>query len=472
MLQRPRTILPTLGTAAFCLLLTACALTPPDAAPDLPLPEHFSAQGTAKLDNDWWLDFEDPQLQALMQQTFTRNYSLQAARERLNQAEAQARKAGASLFPDIGASGSGRRTRADNGITLGNSTDYSLGLEAAYELDFWGRNQASREGARFDWLASRESLDAATMTLAATLANTWYALQEQANQLTLLAEQRENLANTLKLIDFRYQSGRAPATDVMQQQLQLEAIEADIIQARAQQQVLLHQLNILTGQAPSAPLDWKAAALPTLPDLPDTGLPATLTERRPDLRQAWFEVESLRQGVVVARADRLPRLTLTASLSTTSGHWNNLFDTWAASLLGGITAPLFDGGQRKAEADRALYALQESVQNYTQTVLEALGEVEDALVREDHQQAYLAQLTQQVTLATQILDLTQLRYAKGATDYLNVLQAQKSLQDLQRQHLTAQRQLIEYRIALHRALAGGWHPGKNDHHEPPAGQEV
>ncbi|OQX34701.1 MAG: hypothetical protein B0D91_12000 [Oceanospirillales bacterium LUC14_002_19_P2] len=98
--------------------------------------------------------------------------------------------------------------------------------------------------------------------------------------------------------------------------------------------------------------------------------------------------------------------------------------------------------------------------------------MEDALVREGHQQAYLTQLTQQVTLATQILDQTQLRYAKGATDYLNVLQAQKSLQDLQRQHLTAKRQLIEYRIALYRALAGGWHPDNTDHHEPPAGQEV
>ena len=177
----------------------------------------------------------------------------------------------------------------------------------------------------------------------------------------------------------------------MQQQLQLATIEADIIQARARQQVLVHQLNILIGQAPSAPLEWTPALLPVLPDLPDTGLPAALTERRPDLRQAWFKVESLRQSVVVARADRLPRLTLTASLSATSDHWHNLFDTWAASLIGGITAPLLDGGQRKAEADRTLCALQESVQNYTQTVLEAFGEVENALVREARQQAYLTQ---------------------------------------------------------------------------------
>ncbi|OQX34703.1 MAG: hypothetical protein B0D91_12010 [Oceanospirillales bacterium LUC14_002_19_P2] len=189
MLQQPRTLLPTLGTAALCLLLAACALTPPETAPDLPLPEQFTAQGDAELDNDWWLDFNDPQLQALMRLTLTQNYSLQATRERLNQAEAQARKAGASLFPDMSASGSGKRTRVDNGTTLGNSTDYTLGLEAAYELDFWGRNQANRESARYDWLASRESLDAATMTLAATLTNTWYALQEQANQLTLLSKQ-------------------------------------------------------------------------------------------------------------------------------------------------------------------------------------------------------------------------------------------------------------------------------------------
>ena len=459
------------GSTAFCLLLTACALAPPDTV-DLTLQKHFTTTGSARLDNDWWRDFNDPQLQTLMQQTFIRNYSLQAARDRLNQAEAQARKAGAALFPDISTSGSRKRTRTDNGIIIDNSTEYKLGLEAAYELDFWGKNQARRKRARYDWLASRESLDAVTMTLAATLTNTWYALQEQSNQLTLLAKQQKNLATVLQLTDLRYQSGRAPATDVMQQQLQLAAIEADIIQARARQQVLVHRLNILIGQAPSAPLDWTPALLPVLPDLPDTGLPAALAERRPDLRQAWFKVESLRQSVVVARADRLPRLTLTASLSTTSNHWHNMFDTWAASLLGGITAPLLDGGQRKAEADRTLCALQESVQNYTQTVLEAFGEVEDALVREARQQAYLTRLARQVTLATQILEQTRLRYAKGATDYLEVLQAQASLQGLQRQHLSAQRQLIEYRIALYRALAGGWHPDKTNQHEPSAGQEA
>lgn len=471
MLQRSRILLSTLGMAVLCLLLTACALTPPDTADPI-LQEHFSSTGSARLDNNWWQDFEDSQLQTLMQQTFTQNYSLQAARDRLSQAEAQARKVGASMFPGISASGSRKRTRMDNGITIGNNTEYKLGLEATYELDFWGKNQASRKRARYDWLASRESLDAATMTLAATLANTWYTLQEQTNQLALLTKQQKNLTDTLQLINFRYQSGRAPATDIMQQQLQLAAIEADIIRTKAQQQVLIHQLNILIGRAPSAPLDWAPIILPALPDLPNTGLPAELTKRRPDLRQAWFKVESLRQSVVVARADRLPRLTLTTSLSTTSDHWHHLFDTWASNLLGGITAPLLDGGRRKAEADRALSALQESVQNYTQTVLKAFGEVEDALVREDRQKAYLNQLTRRVTLATQIFGQTQLRYTKGATDYLDVLQAQKSLQGLQSQHLTAQRQLIEYRIALYRALAGGWHLNKIDRRKPSANQEA
>ena len=190
MLQRSRTLLAGFGSTALCMLLTACALAPPDTA-DLTLQEHFTITGSAKLDNDWWRDFNDPQLQTLMQQTFIRNYSLQAARDRLNQAETQARKVWATLFPDISTSGSRKRTRTDNGIIIDNSNEYKLGLEAAYELDFWGKNRASRKRARYDWLASRESLDAATMTLAATLTNTWYALQEQTSQLMLLAEQQK-----------------------------------------------------------------------------------------------------------------------------------------------------------------------------------------------------------------------------------------------------------------------------------------
>jgi outer membrane protein TolC len=160
--------------------------------------------------------------------------------------------------------------------------------------------------------------------------------------------------------------------------------------------------------------------------------------------------------VAAAVADQFPRISLSARVEASAAETKDLFDNWLASLGANLTAPLLDGGLRAAEVDRTRARAEEQLHAYGQSILDALREVEDALVEERQQERYLASLGRQVELSRQASDQTRDRYAKGAEDFLRVLTALQSYQSLQRRELQARRELIEFRIGLYRALGGGW----------------
>ncbi len=162
------------------------------------------------------------------------------------------------------------------------------------------------------------------------------------------------------------------------------------------------------------------------------------------------------RDVAAAIAARYPRLSLSASLSAAASAPAQLLQGWAASLVAGVVAPLFDGGQRKADVQRARAQLTERVQSYAETVLTALAEVEDALASEAKQRDLLTSLDRQLALASDVLVQVEGAYAAGMSDYLKVIDAIESVQSLQRQRLQAQSDLVQTRIALCRALAGSW----------------
>jgi outer membrane protein TolC len=223
-----------------------------------------------------------------------------------------------------------------------------------------------------------------------------------------------------------------------------------------QAQVLENQLNLLIGTPPGQLQLPHVAKLITLPSLPSTGIPAALVQNRPDVRSAWYRVLSADQSTAAAVADRFPRLSISAGLSTGGEYADELFDNWLASLAGNLVAPLVDGGLRKAEVARSRAVTEERLHAYGQTVLEALGEVEDALAREARQREYLLSLEKQLDLAQSVIGRVRDRYLNGAEEYQRVLDALLSYQQLQRNYLSGRRTLIQYRIDLCRALGGGW----------------
>lgn len=435
------------------LLLAGCTSIPSQREIPIEPPPHFSLAGGEQPSSDqWWRDFADPNLATLIEQALSRNFSLRAAWARLRQADAVARREGASLWPTLDAQGSVTRRDSDSAKA---DTTRQFGFSAAYEIDLWGRLRASSEAAALDADASAADLRTAALSLSAKVADTWYQLMEQRAQFALIEGQIDTNRQLLKLVDARFRIGQASASDIYRQRQLLAQTEGELTQADTRLNTLRHQLTILLGSPPGTQPLPDGMQLPALGPLPATGLPADLLQRRPDLQAALLRLGAADARAAAAVAARYPRLDLSASL-TTPGTSGGLFAGWLGSIVAQLSAPLFDGGQRSAEAERARAAALESLNNYGQTLLEALGEVEQALTAETGQKTYLASLEAQLQQAEAVVRQERQRYFQGDTDYLSVLDALRSRQALERQQVTAQRQLISDRILLVRALAGGW----------------
>jgi len=453
----PRGGLWCLGLA---LLTASCAAPQPNVKALVEVPTVFSESGTEVLPEHWWLTFNDPNLNLLIEQALRDNFSLRSVWDRLTQAEAVARKAGAPLWPSVTGSFDGRRTRSevDGRVPdeIVNGTDLSLGALASYEVDVWGRVRSTRDAAALDVLASREQLQAAAITLSAQVGAVWYALVEQRGQVQVLQQQIQANEAVLEVITARFRSGKAGAADVLRQRQLVESVRGDLVLAEANVTLLEYQLAILLGQAPKASIAPAQSSLPTLEPLPDAGLPADLVCRRPDIRQAYYEVLASDRRVAAAVADLFPRIGISAGIDTSGAEWRDLFNNWMGTLAANVVAPLFEGGSRRAEVQRARAAVSESLNLYGQSVLNALGEVEDALEQERRQRDYIVSVDKQLDLSQRTIDRLKDSYLYGAVNYIDILQALVSKQSLERTQLQAQFALVLYRIDLCRALGSGW----------------
>lgn len=416
------------------------------------VPARFSSGGSGAPPNRWWTAFKEPHLDRLVSKALAGNLSLRVAWDRLDQARAVMRKAGAALYPKLDAGGAVSGTLSSGG----HSVSGTLELAASYEVDLWGRVRATRSAARLDAFASKQILRAVAISLSAEVVNTWLRLQDALAQKALLVEQLALNRRVLKLVVYTFRQGQGQAADVLQQQQLVESAQGSLAQVSAAVQVFRHQIAILLGRAPVGKTGLARRPLPALPALPATGLPSELLRRRPDVRSAFYKVKAADRRVAAAVADRYPRLSIAAGGSVTGGFNGQLFRTWLANLAANLLAPLFDGGERRAEVQRARAAWSEALNSYGQTVLVALREVEDALTRERHQRRYLASLDRQLRLSTAVVAQTRYNYLNGADSYIRVLYALIHHQSLQRGRLLAQRTLLEYRVSLYRALAGGW----------------
>ncbi len=444
------------GLLLLAVLVSGCSPAFHPVKVPVALPEQFSESGTSKLPDRWWLSFEDPVLDGLIEQALAGNFSLKTAWDRLTQAEAVARKEGADLWPTLDVEGGDSRSLDHDADGTSNSSSLSLGLVASYELDLWGRIRSSRDAAAFDLQASSEDLRAAALSLSAEVAEGWYQLVEQYGQLEVLDAQLAANEQILELVTLQFRTGQVSISDVLQQRQLVEANRGERAQAESRAAVFEHQLAILLGVSPQQLEIPRVTSFSALAPMPTTGLPAALVQQRPDLRSAYYGVLAADSTLAAALADRFPRLSLSAQVTTSGEHTRELFNNWLTTLAANLTAPVLDGGLRKAEVDRTRAAASEALNSYAQTILEALGEVEDALIQEQRQGDYISSLNQQLDLAGQVTERVRDRYLKGAVDYQRVLDALLSQQQLQRSLLTARQEQIQYRINLCLALGGGW----------------
>ncbi|QDU35097.1 Outer membrane protein OprM precursor [Poriferisphaera corsica] len=454
------------------LSLTACNFTPPIDDSPIPLPDTYTqldpnvnyAEAPTPLPARWWQSFNDPNLSALIEEALTHNFTIKSAWARIDQARAAAAQTGAASYPSVDFTNRNSRTRnevnspSNPGMPASTtySTSLSLGLAASYEVDLWGRIKTQQQAAIAELNATELDLQSAATTLAANIANAWYQLIDQQQQRRILNQQIELNNKHLQVLEARFAVGQAGAPDILQQKQLIESNNASLFQVDSQITVLQNQLAILLGNPPTLEnTTFKTPKnLPGLPALPDTGVPANILNNRPDVHAAFIRLQASNYRIATAIADKLPKLSLSLSATTESTNLQDLFDNWLATIAANISAPIFDAGRREAEVDRQKALTDVAYNTYSQTILTALQDIENALAQERNQTKYLASLKTQLDIASNVEEEVRNNYYKGNADFLRVLSAQQSTQTLQRQVSTAHQNLLAFRVALCRALAG------------------
>lgn len=411
----------------------------------------------------WWTAFDDSDLNRQIDRALDGSFTLAAALQRLRAAQALARRESSDLWPDVNGFGEAEGIFRTDGP---EESLFALGLDAAYEVDLWGRIESRVEAERLRASATEADYHAVALTLSAEIARTWYSLIEGHAQLALLDEQLKTNLTGVKLLELRFGGGgddRVGSADVLRQRQLAESTREQIVIARSRVDVLEHRLAVLQGQAPQGATYNVGIELPPLPPLPDTGLPLELLQRRPDVRRDYLALWAADRDLASAVSAQYPRISLTGSLTTAAESPENLFREWILVTTGQLIAPLIDGGERRAQVDLNAALLRQLVAEYGETVRLAFREVEDALALERYQLERIESLDKQYTLARQARKALQDRYFEfgevvGETEYLDVLTATTTEQQLQRDILSARLELILTRIALYLALAGSFDP--------------
>jgi NodT family efflux transporter outer membrane factor (OMF) lipoprotein len=431
------------------------------------VPADYGAAGVDGIETQAWCsDFGQPGLDTLVERAWAENLELKAAWARLEQAEAAADIAEAPLWPTVGADGGvsyskrylGDISEAAQGFLPDSQTEtnWNLSAAAAYEIDVWGRLRHRARAADLDAAAVEASVRSLAMTLTSQVAEAWFDVIAQRERLELLEQQLVLSEDVLALTRRRFESGLVSALDVSQQQQNLESLRAQVATAAAQLMTSRHRLAVLIGEPPTDAVDVDADDLPELAALPDPGVPADLLERRPDVRAAFLQLQAADERTAAAVADQLPSLQLSANIGLQAQELAKLFDQLFWTVAAGVSQPLFEGGRLRAEVRRSESAAEEQLYNYAQTLLTALREVRDALVLEQSQVERIEILRRELDQAEASLDIAQRQYRAGQLDYLRILTALQSLQQVEQTLLEARRQRLSYRISLCRALGGSW----------------
>ena len=451
--------------------LVACNLGPHYKRPDIPPPQAWrdppGSEQPGWPSSDWWRGFNSPTLNDLMDQARVANDDLGAAIARIQQADAQARIAGAPLLPSVGLDGDGTRQRAQQ-TTLSPAgkvtavprtfNTFTAELTASYEIDFWGKNRALRDAARMAALASRYDRATVELTVMQSVASTYFQALELRDRLKVANDNVASARDTLKGLQLEAQVGTVTALDVAQQQTTVATLDAAIPPLNQQLGETLDALAILLGKQPEA-VDVTTGTLGDLAE-PEVvpGMPSELLARRPDVAQAEAQLIAANANIAAARAAFFPTISLTAAGGYVSPALNTLFNPVSRvfNATAGLTQPIFQGGALvgQYQLNKGRYA--ELLSDYHKAVISAFGNVEDALVSVQQTAEQLRREQEAVATARHAYELTQAQFHAGTINILVVLSTETAL-------FTAQDTLVQVKyshlnalVALFSALGGGW----------------
>ncbi|KAH0442944.1 hypothetical protein KCU90_g1514, partial [Aureobasidium melanogenum] len=431
-----------------------------------------TANGQAAADIGWRDFFVDARLQRLIEIALKNNRDLRVSVLNIQASQAQYQIARAALFPtlDAAASQSKQRTPKDlsfNGQTISNS--YSVGLNASWEIDFFGRIQSLKDQALAQYLATAQARKAAEIALVSQVANQYMTVLELDDLLKVTQNTLKTAQESYRIAKLQFDNGTGSELDLRQSETVVEQAQANLqSQARLRAQAD-NALVLLLGEPlpddlpPGMPLDSQNL----LTDIP-AGLPSDLLTRRPDIMEAEENLLAANANIGAARAAFFPKVSLTGSFGTLSPSLGGLFKPGSAawSFAPSITLPIFEGGQNKANLDLATVQKNIQIATYEKAIQTAFREVADALAARGTYDQQIKSLERNAFAEQRRLDLSDLRYKNGVDSYLSVLTAQTDLYSAQQLLVTARMQRLQNLVTLYQALGGGWIERAGDQPRP------
>jgi len=468
-----------LGSAWRCLatvlvvvgLLSGCTVGPNYRRPEVIVPADWRnapEQRDSLGDLGWWGIFQDPALHELLSTAVVANRDVQVAVARVLESRAQLGVARAAQFPQVNAGASYQYTRpnSENSPFLNGSRgrspftgdDFETSVDLAFELDLWGRLRRATEAARAELLAREENRRAVLITLVSDVARTYFDLLELDQELEIARRTLQTREESLQLQRRRFQQGLSTQLDVDRADAEAAVAAATVPDLERRIAQNENALSVLLGRNPGpiargTPLDGQR-----LPPAVPAGLPSALLERRPDIRQAEQTLVAANARIGVAKAEYFPKITLTGVLGVESVSLSDLFTGGSRfwSIGPAMTVPLFTAGRIKNTVKGFEARQQQAALQYLQTIQQAFREVEDALVSHRKVRDIRAERERRVTANRRALSMVTLRYDRGLSTQLEVLDIQRELFSAELEFASATRDQLTAVVQLYRALGGGW----------------
>ena len=449
-------------------VLAACAVGPNYHAPETKAAEKFdNLEATYSTDQgsaQFWQTFADSELDKLVNEALASNHDLRIAMTRVYEARALRRDAAFDLAPSITAGGGYTKTRTSSSVTvpgtLRETEFYDAGFDAFWELDFFGGVRRGLEASNAELGAEVAALQDVQVIVTAEVTRAYFELRGQQLQLDVARRNVANQQSTLDLAQVRLDAGSGTEFDTARAQAQLSATLGTIGPLEAAVARSIHRLSVLVGREPGALRAELAPSqnLPPLPGIVPVGDPASLLRRRPDIRVAERELAGDTARIGVAVADLFPRVTFTGSAGYIAGSSGALGDrgTDAYVLAPGISWGIFDLGHVQARIGAAKWRKEGSLLRYEQTVLRALEETEDSLVTHARARDRLVHDEAAVRASNTAAGLARVRYENGASDFLQVLDAERTLLQSEDQLARSRTEAATSLIAVYKALGGSW----------------
>ncbi len=481
MVPSPAPSIPLLCSLLFsaALLTTGCAAVGPDyTRSDPAVPPSWNTTLSPALTGRepdplilarWWDAFGDPVLTRIVEKALAKNPDLDLAMSRIREARARRDAERAGLLFTLDASGSATRSKGSRNTGGGASrTLYKAGLDAGWEIDLFGGQRRSVEASEADLQASREEYNAALVTLCAEVGLNYLELRGYQERLRVATANLAIQEETFRLTKARVEAGLGDEFDLQRARSSLETTRAVIPSLTASVEGTMNRLAVLAGEAPGA-LHGDLAARRPLPRVPETiavGVPADLLRRRPDIRKAERELAAQSARLGVAESQLYPQLTLSGSIGLDALDASDLFTRDARGYSYGprLSVPLFHAGALRKAVEIQDARLEQARISYTSTVLQALEEVEDALVSYREETGRNRALRSGVDASRKALLIAQASYASGRTDLLDLLDAQRTLLGLEDSLATSDTAVAVGIIRIYKTLGGGWQAASGTDH--------